>query len=158
MRRAFRIAALSVRGQDSVPPIDELLDIAYTRRRFLRDSAIATAAVAGATLVGGCSGPATAPAPTTGGDARIAIVGGGMAGLNAAYKLRKVGLRAKIFEGSGRTGGRMFTAKDLLGDGLTTELGGEFIDSTHEEMLALMEEFGLEKLDTWAPEAASPKS
>jgi monoamine oxidase len=36
-------------------------------------------------------------------------------------------------------------------------LGGEFIDSTHEEMLALMEEFGLEKLDTWAPEAASLK-
>ncbi len=42
----------------------------------------------------------------------------------------------------------MFTATDLLGDGLTTELGGEFIDSGHDEMLALMDEFGLERLDT----------
>jgi monoamine oxidase len=44
----------------------------------------------------------------------------------------------------------MYTARDLLGAGLTTELGGEFIDSTHDEMLALMEEFGLERLDTQA--------
>ena len=51
----------------------------------------------------------------------------------------------------------MFTATNLLGDGLTTELGGEFIDTNHEEMLALMEEFGLERLDTRAPEAASLK-
>ena len=58
----------------------------------------------------------------------------------------------RIFEGADRTGGRMFTATDLLGDGLTTELGGEFIDSNHEEMLALMNEFGLERLDTQAPE------
>jgi monoamine oxidase len=80
-----------------------------------------------------------------------------MAGLNAAYKLQKAGLRAKVFEGSDRTGGRMFTAKDLLGEGITTELGGEFIDSTHEEMLALMNEFGLQQLDTLGPETASLK-
>ena len=51
----------------------------------------------------------------------------------------------------------MFTATDLLGDGLTTELGGEFIDSGHDEMLALMDEFGLERLDTRGPGAASLK-
>ncbi len=88
---------------------------------------------------------------------RIAIVGGGMAGLNAAYKLKQAGLTATIFEGASRTGGRMFTARDLLGDGLTTELGGEFIDSNHVEMLNLMTEFGLERLDTRAPAAASLK-
>lgn len=48
----------------------------------------------------------------------------------------------------------MFTATDLLGEGLTTELGGEFIDSSHEEMLALMKEFGLERLDTQGADAA----
>ena len=52
----------------------------------------------------------------------------------------------------------MFTAKDLLADGLTTELGGEFIDSNHVEMLNLMTEFGLERLDTRAPEAVSLKA
>ena len=51
----------------------------------------------------------------------------------------------------------MFTARDLLADGLTTELGGEFIDSNHVEMLNLMTEFGLERLDTRAPAAASLK-
>ena len=88
---------------------------------------------------------------------RVAVVGAGMAGLNAAYKLQQVGLRARIFEGSDRVAGRMFTARNLLGDGLTTELGGEFIDSTHEEMLALMSEFGLERLDTRGPGAAKLK-
>lgn len=134
--------------------------MAYSRRRFIRDSAAATAAVATAGLVAGCSREATAPAPaaqTSGGGARIAIVGGGMAGLNAAYKLQKAGLKAKIFEGSDRTGGRMFTASNLLGEGITTELGGEFIDSTHEEMLNLMDEFKLERLDTFAPENDSLK-
>ncbi len=83
-----------------------------------------------------------------------------MAGLNTAYKLSKAGLSATVFEGSDRTGGRMFTATNLLGDGLTTELGGEFIDSTHEEMLALMTEFGLERLDTMGPgtEALKPET
>jgi len=80
-----------------------------------------------------------------------------MAGLNAAYKLKQAGLTATIFEGSSRTGGRMFTAKDLLADGLTTELGGEFIDSNHTEVLNLMTEFGLERLDTRSPDAASLK-
>jgi monoamine oxidase len=45
-------------------------------------------------------------------------VGGGMAGLNTAYKLKKSGLTAKIFEGANRTGGRMHTTSNLLGEGL----------------------------------------
>jgi monoamine oxidase len=161
LAQAIRIAAFSARHDG--PSIEEIIERAYSRRRFLRESALAGAALAlGAA---GCSRePGTAPAqqntspasPQTGGP-RIAIVGAGVAGLNAAYKLQQVGLRARIFEGSDRVGGRMFTASGLLGDGLTTELGGEFIDSTHEELLSLMMEFGLERLDTQAPEAAALK-
>jgi monoamine oxidase len=116
----------------------------WTRRRFLRETAIAGAAAATAGLGAGC-------ARNGGGATRIAIVGGGMAGLNTAYQLSKAGLAATVFEGSDRTGGRMFTATDLLATGLTTELGGEFIDSSHEQMLALMQEFGLQQLDTLDP-------
>jgi monoamine oxidase len=159
LRQALRIAALAARQQPNGPPIDELLDMARTRRRFIRDSAFATAGLA---LGAGCSSSSSPPssnatpaAPGASRDARIAIVGGGMAGLNTAYKLQKAGLRAKIFEGADRTGGRIFTAANLLGDGLTTELGGEFIDSTHEEMLALMDEFKLERLDNLGPDTAS---
>src|SRR5690606_1581846 len=93
--------------------------------------------------------------PAQDGAPRIAVVGGGIAGLNTAYKLSKAGLSATVYEGADRTGGRMFTARDLLGDGQWTELGGEFIDSTHDEMLALMEEFGLGRRDTQSPDAAS---
>lgn len=38
-----------------------------------------------------------------------------------------------------------------MGEGLTTELGGEFIDSTHEALLSLIAEFGLELIDTRDP-------
>ncbi|MCC7044146.1 MAG: FAD-dependent oxidoreductase [Acidobacteria bacterium] len=154
LRRAFRIAALSSRGGAGMPPIDELIDMAYSRRRFLRHTAVVGAGVAATSLAGCARSDAPqeqAPTSGAGGAPRIAIVGGGMAGLNTAYKLSKAGLTAAVYEGSDRTGGRMFTATNLLADGLTTELGGEFIDSTHEEMLALMTEFGLERLDTQGP-------
>jgi monoamine oxidase len=151
LRRAFRIAALAARERPGAPPLDELLDITRTRRQFLRDSALATAGVA----LTGCSRGTPAPAAAPGAGARIAVVGGGVAGLNTAYKLQKAGLAATIFEAADRTGGRMFTASNLLADGITTELGGEFIDSTHEELLALMDEFGLERLDTRGPELGS---
>ena len=148
-------------GQSSDERIDELLELAYTRRRFLRDSAAATAAVvaAGCTRAEAPPPASQTPSGPTGPQApRIAIVGAGISGLNAAYKLKQAGLTATIFEGASRTGGRMFTAKDLLADGLTTELGGEFIDSNHVEVLNLMTEFGLERLDTRAPEAGSLKA
>ena len=161
LRRAIRVAALASRERPGTPPLDELLEMSYSRRRFLRDSA-ATAAVAALSGCGRAETPASPPpatssTPPAGAVPRIAIVGAGAAGLNAAYKLKKAGLTATIYEGSNRTGGRMFTARDLLGDGLTTELGGEFIDSNHVEVLNLMTEFGLERLDTRAPETASIK-
>jgi hypothetical protein len=42
----------------------------------------------------------------------------------------------------------MFTARDLLGEGLTTELGGEFIDTGHADMLGLAAELGLQPTDS----------
>ena len=162
LRRAFRVAAVASRERPDLPPVDELIELAYTRRRFPRR--LGRGDGRGASRPAARDPrrrrrpPATPPPRRPGPSApRIAIVGAGMAGLNAAYKLKQAGLTATIFEGANRTGGRMFTAKNLLADGLTTELGGEFIDSNHEEMLNLMTEFGLERLDTRAPEAASLK-
>jgi monoamine oxidase len=67
--------------------------------------------------------------------------------LNCAYKLQKAGIPVRVFEASSRSGGRMLSATDLLAPGLTTELGAEFIDSGHEEMLNLVREFGLQMWD-----------
>jgi len=167
LRRAFQLARLANRRTPDTPPLDELVEMAYSRRSFLRQSAVVSA---GAVLTASCRGAAPAGDATSGtqppapgqpgqrsGAPRIAIVGGGMAGLNAAYKLQQAGLTAKVFEGGNRTGGRMFTATDLLGAGLTTELGGEFIDTGHAEMRALIKEFGLEELDVAGPETEKLK-
>src|SRR5688572_33361677 len=106
-----RFASFAARKGPSVAPVDELIEMAYSRRRFIRDSAVATAAVASGALSYGC-GQSQTPTPP-GSASRVAIVGAGMAGLNTAYKLQKVGIKATIFEGSDRTGGRMFTARNL---------------------------------------------
>jgi monoamine oxidase len=155
----MRLAALSARRGPSTPPLDELVEMAYSRRRFLRDSAVIGAGAVAAACTTDAPPPSQGtPAPGRAGiQPRIVIVGGGVAGLNAAYKLQQAGLASTVFEGANRTGGRMMTATNFLGEGLTTELGGEFIDSTHEEMLALMKEFGLERLDTQGPETAALK-
>ncbi|MGI4022891.1 MAG: FAD-dependent oxidoreductase [Janthinobacterium lividum] len=79
---------------------------------------------------------------------KIVIIGAGMAGLNCAYQLKKAGYTAAIYEGSKRVGGRIFTESNVLAPDLYTELGGEFIDSDHTDMLQLCNEFGLSLLDT----------
>jgi monoamine oxidase len=153
----MRVAALAARERPGLPPVDELVDMACSRRRFLQTSAATAVAAAAAGCAPSDAPPAAgtaAPVPA-GQQPRIAIVGAGVAGLNAAYKLRQAGLTSTVFEGANRIGGRMFTATNLLAEGLTTELGGEFIDSGHDELLNLMKEFGLERLDTRGPEAAA---
>ncbi len=82
------------------------------------------------------------------GQPRIAIIGAGMAGLNCAWQLKKEDLHSLIFEAGTRTGGRIYTAYGIMAPGLTTELGGEFIDSIHTDMLNLANEFGLGLIDT----------
>jgi monoamine oxidase len=148
LRRLFGVASLA--NKDGNPPADEMLEMpvrtGVSRRDFLKTTAVAAAAVGAGLWLPGCAAPKTGPnAP------RIVIVGGGIAGLNAAHKLRKRGWIADLYEASKRTGGRMYTAKDLLNPGLTTELGGEFVDSNHAEMVALAKEFRLDWLDVDGP-------
>lgn len=80
----------------------------------------------------------------------IAIVGAGLAGLTAAYYLERAGLRTQLFEASSRVGGRVRSANGLLADGVVTELGGEFIDSQHRQILRFCQAFNLPLLDTRA--------
>ncbi len=76
----------------------------------------------------------------------IAIIGAGFAGLNAAYQLQKLGHSATVFEATDRVGGRVQSPKGLLHESLVTELGAEFIDENHTDMLNLLNELGLETI------------
>jgi len=87
---------------------------------------------------------------------RIAIVGGGIAGLNAALTLQDAGLASTIYEASGVVGGRMHSNATTWEDNQTSEWCGEFIDSGHTCMQALAQRFGLPLVDEI--EAQSPQS
>ena len=79
----------------------------------------------------------------------VAIIGGGVAGLTAAYRLHEAGGTPIVFEASNRWGGRMLTAYDKPYKGMFCELGGELVDTNHEDLRNLCAEFGIEmqKLD-----------
>ncbi len=76
--------------------------------------------------------------------AKIAVVGAGMAGLSAGYFLRRKGVEAAIFEGDKRCGGRIRSARIFDSGNLNTELGAEFIDTGHSDMLWFARMLGLE--------------
>ncbi|TRX23379.1 FAD-binding protein [Flavobacterium franklandianum] len=87
---------------------------------------------------------------------KVAIIGAGIAGLNAAYQLKKAGIQATLYEGSHRLGGRILTHyNDALQMGIHPAFGGDFIDSNHEDMLNLAKEFDLELVDIYAESKAA---
>ena len=113
---------------------------ALTRRQLLRLSAAAAGTAALAPVLHR-SAYAKKPGPSS-----IAIVGGGVAGLTAAYRLQQHGAKPVLFEASNRWGGRMFTMYDFY-KGMFVELGGEFVDSNHEDLHTLAKEVGVEMQD-----------
>src|SRR2546428_7115968 len=78
---------------------------------------------------------------------RIAIIGAGIAGLNAALTLQDAGLACRIYEASNRIGGRMHFDTTTWADGMGSEWGGEFIDSNHPAILHLIERFNVKTID-----------
>ena len=81
------------------------------------------------------------------------IVGGGLAGLTCAYRLKQAGYRADLYEASDRLGGRCWTRRgDFLG-GQIAEHGGELIDQGHTQIRQLAQQLGLSLDNLLAAEA-----
>lgn len=76
---------------------------------------------------------------------RVAIIGGGIAGLNALHRLREEGVDARIYEARTRTGGRMFTHRPA--EGPAFEVGGQLVNTDHADMRALAKTFGIGLVD-----------
>jgi len=133
--RLFKKAFQELQSENIVPPIP--------RRKFLKQASLASIGTLLATEMWSCK---------TKKDRRIAIIGGGIAGLTAAHYLTKQGFKPTIYEAAKRTGGRIMSTTGLLAAGITTELGGEFIDSSHKDVLDLCREFHLDFLDMQAPD------
>lgn len=147
--RALRLAQHSLHtGIGPGEAVEIHREAAVSRRRFLGVSAAATAGL----LLGGCA-PALRPAPRRGGEP-VLIVGAGIAGLTAGWRLRQAGVPVRIMEAQERVGGRMYSLRDFFADGQVAELGGELIDTGHTRIRALACELGLELDDLAADDPA----
>jgi monoamine oxidase len=122
-------------------------EAAYSRSEFLKRAgvvgagAVALPAAAMATPAKGATG------------ARIAIVGGGIAGLNAALVLADKNVSATIYEAGTRIGGRMHSdTSGYFSNGQVSEYCGELIDTGHRTIRALANRFNLPTVDLLAAE------
>ena len=115
-----------------------------TRRELLERAGTAGAAALGALIFGrlGQLDPEPEPEPTP--DSTIIVVGAGLAGLTCAWRLQQNGVYADVYEASARVGGRCRTRRDDFAEGQALEAGGELIDESHEDVIQLAQELGLD--------------
>ena len=72
---------------------------------------------------------------------RVVVVGAGLAGLAAAYELRRAGFEVVVLEARDRVGGRVHTVR--FPNGQHAEAGGEYVDAIHTTMRRYARHFGL---------------
>ena len=74
---------------------------------------------------------------------KVVVIGAGLSGLTAAYRLQQNGIDVEVYEARNRVGGRVFTV-NVSGD--TAELGGQNISDggEAENLRGLIKELGLE--------------
>jgi monoamine oxidase len=125
---------------------EERRQMRFTRRDFLK---VTGATVGAAALAGPMAAWAAVNKGTQG---RIAIIGGGIAGLNAALTLQDAGITSTVYEASGRVGGRMHSDTTSWLNGQTSEDCGELIDSKHKTILGLAHRFDIPHVDLLAAE------
>lgn len=140
LRRAYH---LSRKSANSGIPTDELIDMfnsRVSRRRLLHGGLAAASALAAANF-------RREHAVAQEGMSKVLIVGAGIAGLTAGYRLKQAGVPVDIIEARNRVGGRMRSLRNAAGTSTTVELGAEFIDTNHIFMRRLARELDLNIID-----------
>jgi oxygen-dependent protoporphyrinogen oxidase len=84
----------------------------------------------------------------------VAIVGGGIAGLTAAYRLKQRGVRVAVYEAGERVGGAIRTMRS---EGYVAELGPNSLSTPSPALRALITELGLEPSVVVASPAAKKR-
>lgn len=117
-------------------------DIHKSRRQFLRQSLRAGSSL-GVLSLAGCGTFDRLFGMDPGlYEGEVLIVGAGLAGLAAAYELKKRGVPFRLIEASTRPGGKVQSLQYFHGD-LWAELGGEYIDPSQVEIISLCRELGV---------------
>ena len=112
----------------------------FDRREFLKFAVLAASAHL---LPRPALGQAPTPLPRAASSKRILIIGGGLAGLVAAYELTQAGHEVTILEAQLRPGGRVQTIREPFSDGLYAEAGAARIPDNHDLTLYYVKHFGL---------------
>ena len=87
--------------------------------------------------------PRSGLGPPAGSPRRVLVLGAGMAGLVAAYELKRQGHRPVVLEAQNRVGGRIYTMRSFA-PSLYAEAGAMRIPGVHRLTLAYCQQFGLE--------------
>lgn len=106
------------------------------RRDFLQNTALATAGLVSFPNIIFAQKPS-----------KVLVLGAGLAGLTAAYKLMQKGIDVVILEAQNRVGGRVFTHNIDKESNLTVELGAEWVGESHIKLKNYCKEFGLNLLN-----------
>ena len=133
----------------------------WTRRKFLKGT---TATLMAPFLSGwaaqGLSGCAQLDRVIVGDGAdesrRVMILGGGISGLVAARELKKANIRFRVFEGSERLGGRVFSLPQFNEAQQTAELGAEWFSEDDDFLIGLCKDLKLD-LDSIAWGVRAPR-
>lgn len=128
-------AARRANSVGSGEPIPRVASAGLTRRRLI--GALAASAVV----------PSMPDVVWAAPRVKIAIVGGGLAGLVALDMLVRAGLDATLYEARATCGGRIRSVTGALGDGLVTDDGGQLVNSDHDDLIALCRRFALPLVD-----------
>ena len=145
-----RYAAMVMWGQQQGIDDPDTLRSAWEEHRLTRRSLgkVAAGAFASYATTGCVGGDGDTDSETDGesggdGDGRVVIVGGGVAGIHCAYRLKQAGVDATVHEAWNRVGGRIYSSSEGAPEGMVIELGGELIDTNHATLWALSTELGL---------------
>lgn len=149
LARELRERAIAERRSVTSGPDVDALPESDVMRLTRRQAVVAAGALGGALMVGRTGSARAAGGRRSPHDARVVIVGAGLAGVTAAYQLHRVGVPAQVYEARDRIGGRCWTARGFA-EGQVAEHGGEFIDSRHVHIRQLARQLGLELDDLFA--------
>jgi len=78
---------------------------------------------------------------------RIAIVGGGLAGLAALDTLARRGVGATLYEARGACGGRTRSVRGVFAPDYAFDEGGQLVNTDHADMIGYCRRFGLRLVD-----------
>ena len=149
LQRSFRLAraaAVSGRSLDELQEVREQWKGERETHLLTRRSVLGGGAAAAGLALAGCAVRPLRPlagSPPSGPGGEVVVVGAGIAGLTAAYRLHQAGVRVRVLEAQERVGGRMFSLRGFFPDGQVAELGGELIDTGHVHIQDLAGELGI---------------